>query len=57
MDLGRGPDAHFRLGEILLQGRYVALAADHLARASEAYPQDLRLRQALAAARALQTTR
>jgi hypothetical protein len=57
VDLGRGPDAHFRLGEILLQGRYVALAADHLARASEAFPQDLRLRQALAAARALQTTR
>ena len=57
MDLGRGPDAHFRLGEILLQGRYVALAADHLARASEAYPQDLPPATGLAAARALQTTR
>ena len=56
-DLGRGPDAHLRLGRLLLEGRYAALAVDHLARACGTYPQDPRLRQLLATARAGQAPR
>lgn len=57
VDLGRGPDAHLRLGRLLLRNGYTALALDHLTLACEAYPRDPRLRQLLAAARAGQAPR
>ena len=57
VDLGRGPDAHLRLGRIMLKNGYPALAVAHLARACEAYPRDPRLRQMLSAARAGQALR
>ena len=57
VDLGRGPDAHLRLGRLLLEGHYAALAVDDLTRACEVYPQEPRLRQLLAAARAGQAPR
>ena len=57
VDLGQGPDAHLRLGGLLLHGGFIALAVDDLTRACEFYPHDPRLRQALAAARAGQAPR
>ena len=52
VDLGRGSDAHLRLGELLLRGGYTTLAVEHLERACAAYPRDTRLANLLAAARA-----
>lgn len=52
VDFGRGPDAHLKLGQLLLQGGYAPLAVDHLTEACKAYAEDARLRQMLARAQA-----
>ena len=52
VDFGRGPDAHLRLGELLIRSGKHGLAEDLLSAASAAWTQDARLRQMLEAARA-----
>jgi hypothetical protein len=52
VDFGSGPDAHLRLGALLIQSGKLHLAEALLLPASEAYPQDLRLRQMLERTRA-----
>jgi hypothetical protein len=52
VDFGRGPDAHVRLGQLLIQSGKHQLAADLLGSASAAYAQDARLRQLLQEAQA-----
>ena len=55
VDFGRGPEAHLRLGQLLIQSGKSSLAADLLGAASDAYPQDPRLRDLLRRAQAPQT--
>ena len=45
VDFGKGPDAHLRLGALLLQSGKPRLAEDLLTSACAAYPNDARLRQ------------
>jgi hypothetical protein len=52
VDFGQGPDAHLKLGQLLLQSGKHHLAEDLLTSASAAYAQDPRLRQLLEQARA-----
>jgi hypothetical protein len=52
VDFGQGPDAHLRLGQLLIQSGKHQLAEDLLSSASAAYAQDPRLRQLLEAAQA-----
>jgi hypothetical protein len=52
VDFGQGPDAHLRLGQLLMQSGKRLLAVDLLGAACTAYPQDPRLRQMLDAAHA-----
>jgi hypothetical protein len=51
VDFGRGPDAHLKLGQLLLQSGRHQLAEDLLTSASAAYAQDPRLRQMLESVR------
>ena len=50
VDFGQGPDAHVKLGQLLIQSGKHALALDLLSSASAVYAQDPRLRQLLEAA-------
>jgi len=52
VDFGRGPEAHLRLGQLLIQSGKPSLAADLLGSACDAYPQDPRLRDMLRRAQA-----
>jgi hypothetical protein len=52
VDFGPGPDAHLKLGQLLLQSGRALFAEDLLSAASAAYAEDPRLRQMLEAARA-----
>ena len=52
VDFGQGPDAHLKLGQLLLQSGKHHLAEDLLTSATAAYAQDPRLRQLLEAAKA-----
>ena len=52
VDFGQGPDAHLRLGALLLQSGKHRLAEDLLTSACAAYPNDARLRQMADQARA-----
>jgi hypothetical protein len=47
VDFGRGPDAHLRLGELLIRSGRPRLAEDLLGSAAAAWTQDPRLRQML----------
>ena len=52
VNFGQGPEAHLRLGELLIRSGKVLFAEDLLGAACAAYPQDQRLREMLAAAQA-----
>ena len=52
VDFGQGPDAHLRLGQLLIRSGKHLFAEDLLGAACVAYPQDPRLRQMLEAAQA-----
>jgi len=52
VDFGRGPDAHLRLGELLIRSGRPRLAEDLLGSAAAAWTQDPRLRQLLETAQA-----
>jgi hypothetical protein len=52
VDFGQGPEAHLRLGQLLIQSGKRPLAVDLLGAACVAYPQDPRLRVMLDAAHA-----
>ena len=52
VDFGQGPEAHLRLGQLLIQSGKSLFAEDLLGAASTAYPEDARLRQMLLTAQA-----
>jgi hypothetical protein len=51
VDFGRGPEAHLRLGQLLIESGRSSLAADLLGSACDVYPEDPRLRDLLQRAR------
>jgi len=57
VDFGQGPDAHLRLGQLLIRSGKSLFAEDLLGAACAAYPQDPRLRQMLEAAQAMEARR
>jgi hypothetical protein len=57
VDFGQGPEAHLRLGQLLIQSGRTLLAEDLLGAACTAYAQDERLRRLLEVARAARAGR